>query len=122
LAFVGIFIGDSAHKYRMSTSYIYIIGSDTPPYKVGISKDPGRRLKSLQTGHPRKLRILDARATDAEKTKLLETAIHQQLKFYKTHGEWFDIKLDALKLEVEHAIIRWAEDPLLGMHARHRWF
>ena len=28
-------------------SYIYIIGSDEPPYKIGISKNPEKRLKEL---------------------------------------------------------------------------
>ena len=64
----------------MTTSYIYVIGSDNPPYKVGISRDPVRRLKALQTGHPYPLQLHYTKETDCCKTKLLEQVIHRHLK------------------------------------------
>lgn len=97
----------------MKTSFIYVIGSNNPPYKVGISKDPNRRLKNLQTGHPYPLEIHLLKETDVAKTKLLETVIHRHLKLYKTNGEWFNLSLEDIKLEVEFAIIRYGEDPIL---------
>lgn len=105
----------------MSVSYIYIIGGDNPPYKVGISRDPEKRLKSLQTGHPQKLRIHLLKQTDSTKTKLLESAIHHNMKFYRTHGEWFDMPLDKVCSEVEFALIRYEDDPLLSMKVKGRW-
>jgi len=96
-----------------SISYIYVIGSDNPPYKVGISRDPAKRLKSLQTGHPFPLQLHYSKATDICKTKLLETVIHRHLKFHKTSGEWFDVVLANLILDVEYAIMRYGEDPIL---------
>lgn len=106
----------------MAVSYIYIIGADQPPYKVGISKDPQRRLKNLQTGHPQKLRIHDLKETNAEKTKLLESAIHYHLKHHRTHGEWFNMSLENIMLEVEYALMRYEEDPILRTRVREKWF
>lgn len=106
----------------MATSYIYVIGGEAPPYKVGISKDPQRRLKNLQTGHPRKLSILTLKETDISKTKLLESAIHHHLKHHRTHGEWFDISLDKILLEVEYALMRYEDDPILRTRVRDKWF
>jgi hypothetical protein len=97
----------------MMTSFIYIIGATEPPYKVGISRDPNRRLKSLQTGYPYPLKLHYTKETDICKTKLLETVIHRHLKLYKTTGEWFNVKLDDLILDVEFAVIRYGEDPIL---------
>lgn len=105
----------------MSVSYIYIIGSDNPPYKVGISKDPQKRLKTLQTGHPQKLRIHLLKETDATKTKLLESAIHYNMKFYRTNGEWFDLPLEKVVNEVEFALIRYQDDPNLHVRIKNRW-
>jgi hypothetical protein len=97
----------------MSNSYIYVIGGESPPYKVGISKHPDRRLKALQTGHPYKLTLHHTQPTDAAKTKLLETVIHRNLRSHRTQGEWFDIPIENLLLEIDFAIIRYGEDPLL---------
>jgi len=92
------------------TSYIYIIGSDKPPYKVGISKNPQRRLRDLQTGHPYPLAIHSIVETPTSNNKLLESIIHRNLKHLRTSGEWFDIPLEVLKLEVEFVMIRYSED------------
>jgi Meiotically up-regulated gene 113 len=93
--------------------YVYIIGSDQPPYKVGISVNPLHRLRALQTGHPEKLHVHYQVATDAAQTKLLETVIHRHIKFHRTHGEWFDMALADLKLQVDFVMIRYADDPTL---------
>ena len=90
--------------------YVYIIGSQCPPYKVGISADPRSRLKALQTGHPEKLQIHYQVATDAAQTRLLETVIHRHIKFHRTHGEWFNINLTDLKLQVDFVMIRYADE------------
>ena len=101
-------------------SYVYIIGSDKPPYKVGISKNPEARLRALQTGHPNRLQIHHKTETPANRTKLLETVIHNNLKHSRQTGEWFDLPLDKLLLEVEYVMIRYAEDPILHQIVRNR--
>lgn len=94
-------------------SYIYIIGSENPPYKIGISKNPERRLKNIQTGHPHKLQILELRETDSKRTKLLESVIHKHLDQYRMKGEWFNISLEQAILHLDFALIRYEDDPLL---------
>lgn len=106
----------------MAVSYIYVIGADSPPYKVGISQDPQRRLKNLQTGHPQKLYIHSIKETEVSKTKLLESVIHHYLKLHRTHGEWFDMSLDDIKLEIDYALMRYEDDPLLRTRVKNKWF
>ena len=100
------------------TRYVYIIGSDQPPYKVGISKNPQRRLAALQTGHPERLQIHHQVATPAAQTRLLEAVIHNNLKLHRCNGEWFDMPLDKLKLEVDFVMIRYADDPALYLRVK----
>jgi hypothetical protein len=102
------------------SSYIYIIGSDNPPYKIGISKNPERRLKNLQTGHPYKLKIWELRKTESKKTKLLESVIHKHLDSYRMSGEWFDISLEQAILQVDFALIRYEDDPLLEFRVKNK--
>jgi Meiotically up-regulated gene 113 len=97
----------------MQTSYIYVIGTEQPPYKIGISKNPQRRLKNLQTGHPELLRIHSIKPTNCQETKLLETVIHRNLKHYKLKGEWFNINLKDALLEIDYALMKFQDDPLL---------
>lgn len=94
-------------------SYIYIIGSNNPPYKIGISKNPKKRLRNIQTGHPHKLEILELRETDSKRTKLLESVIHKHLDRYRMKGEWFDISLEEARLHLDFALIRYEDEPLL---------
>ena len=102
----------------MTTSYIYVIGTDKPPYKVGISKNPERRLKDLQTAFPYKLKLHVKKPTAVAKVKMLETIIHRNIDNYKTNGEWFDIELPNLLLEIDFALIRYEDDPLLNTLAK----
>lgn len=102
----------------MTTSYIYVIGTDKPPFKVGISKNPERRLKNLQTGFPHKLKLHIKKPTEVTKVRQLETIIHRNIDNFKTNGEWFDIELATLLLEIDFALIRYEDDPLLNSLAK----
>lgn len=75
--------------------YIYIIGgsSSVPPYKIGYSCDPKRRLKDLQVASPVELKCYYV-AHLRQKTKKSEKKIHKELKDYKVRGEWFDIDIN----------------------------
>jgi len=71
--------------------YTYII-SDGTAIKIGkidtklysVSYCMKSRLKSLQTGNPRKLRILGGFRSD------IETSLHRRFKDFRLHGEWFE--------------------------------
>lgn len=87
-------------------SWIYIIGAENGPYKIGFSKTPETRLKSLQTGHPNKLILHYKREVPEEEIKFIEECIHKQMKPKQTHGEWFNVILDDAKSEISFAIIK----------------
>jgi hypothetical protein len=73
----------------MSKSYVYII-SDGQDYKVGVSNNPDKRLKQLQTGNPKKLKIVNL--FEVEKTKVfkMEKEAHNKIRgWYIKSGEWF---------------------------------
>jgi len=55
--------------------------------KIGSSKNPIRRLVSLQIGSPVPLEIL--RSIDLE--NYVEIALHQYFKSFRVRGEWFDL-------------------------------
>lgn len=72
---------------------IYLI-SDGDKYKIGISKNPYKRLKQLQTGHPKTLKLIkifhyevNGKITE----KMMEKRIHYLLRQFRTryNGEWF---------------------------------
>lgn len=70
---------------------IYLI-SDGEKVKIGYSKNPQKRLKQLQTGHPNRLKLI--KIWDAEPVK--EKLLHRMLwMFHKDcKGEWFTIGVD----------------------------
>lgn len=103
---------------------IYVVGeSPTSMVKIGVSDEPWKRLKGIQTGNPAKLAIL---ATfPGERTA--ERQIHDALRDYRRAGEWFDLDgrdvvaevstlLDHPPLGVEVLDLRTAERRrILGM-------
>lgn len=84
-------------------SKIYIIENpEAKVYKIGCSKNPIERLKTLQTGNHVKLNIIFEH--DTKHNQLLETTIHRRYIFNHVNGEWF--KFDDNELEqVKRAII-----------------
>lgn len=74
---------------------IYVIGKDeNGPLKVGISKDPQRRLRQLQTASGIELQILAlGRAGLGYTDRQIEKSIHSQLQDVRMVGEWFDTTL-----------------------------
>ena len=67
---------------------IYLIKNNTTGLiKIGISNDPQRRLKQLQTGNTGKLEIIKTYITKNDKEQ--EKRIHKILWQNKKRGEWF---------------------------------
>lgn len=65
---------------------IYFIQSGTDgPIKIGYSQDPTNRLKQLQTGSPKKLKLLCAVEGGFE----LERRLHDSLCQYHLNNEWY---------------------------------
>lgn len=94
-------------------AYVYVIGGTEKPYKIGITNNPERRLKNLQTGHPFELKIHHIEQIPESQVRLIEQTIHKTIKHKQTHGEWFDISLEDAISEVKFARIRYLKDEVV---------
>lgn len=74
---------------------VYVIGaSGSPVAKIGVSADPERRLRQIQSMSPLQLEIL----WTCPGGYPLEGRLHAQFRAYRSHGEWFDFQdLDPVK-------------------------
>lgn len=75
---------------------LYVIGNKSKDVcKIGISTNPDKRLKQLQTGCPYKLSILAiVKGMDYES----ERNLHKRYSEYRINGEWFRIRGEIKKL------------------------
>jgi len=71
-------------------SYVYLFRSEgSNRYKIGVSKDPAKRLRQLQTGSPDALELVEMRDVFGNPMKA-ERALHEHFATYRVNGEWFD--------------------------------
>lgn len=74
--------------------YVYVIKNlATGAYKVGISKDPEQRLKSLQVGNDGELSLVGYK----QGTFQDETSAHKRLADKNIRSEWFRLDGDDVK-------------------------
>lgn len=112
-----------------NANFVYVIGEqDDGPVKIGVSKDPIARLRGMQTGNPRRLRIEHVLIGDMATEKI----VHEYWEPFAIHSagrrannpdalpgtEWFKpevraqllpIVADAAERQVEY--IKTAEEP-----------
>lgn len=93
--------------------FIYVIGNNENRQKIGFTNNPLRRLKTLQTGNPDKLYLHHFVEIPDEKKRIFERKIHSEISYKRITGEWFNISAEDAKLALDHAVIRWLDDPLL---------
>lgn len=78
------------------SDFIYIISNGDGLIKVGVSKNPKKRVKQLQTGNGEVLKLLFTEEFECSRYELLqiESKIHRYLSMHmcqKKTGEWFNI-------------------------------
>ncbi len=83
--------GLSAIHQRPQNGYIYFIAEEpfSNKVKIGMSQNPQRRVKDLQTGNPNILIL--RHVTQYDEYKALERTMHEICKDIRGNGEWFDI-------------------------------
>lgn len=60
--------------------------------KIGVSRDPAARLKSLKTGSPYRPHIAATREfTTRRRAHDMETRLHRFFARHREHGEWFRV-------------------------------
>lgn len=92
---------DKRWTWGKARELLYFIqaGAVGRPIKVGITKNLPYRLSHLQAASPDPIEVLFT--CDGGRVK--ELAIHEQLREYRTHGEWFRAELPVLELVVAMA-------------------
>jgi len=98
--------------HHNNNMYIYIIEAKENKIKIGISKDPEKRLKQLQTGSFDKLKLVYKVEVKKEQSRYLEKKIHHNNNFNRINGEWFCISKQTAISEVDHAIIRYGDETI----------
>ena len=73
--------------------YIYLISNNLNQYKIGISKNPKRRIKELQTGNDSNLFIVSQYKSE-KYYKKIETALHNTYKYCNLLNEWFELSIE----------------------------
>lgn len=78
--------------------YIYIARQvESGNFKIGISKDPARRVKQLSTSSPEKVELIFAYKAN-EPFRVSETIAHKMFSSTRLNGEWFSPETDVKKL------------------------
>ena len=79
--------------------YVYVAQeSESGRYKIGISKDPERRIKELNIGNPEQLKLIHYFKSNGNKYES-ETLTHKMYEAHKLRSEWFDTAIDLNLLE-----------------------
>lgn len=73
--------------------YIYLISNNLQKFKIGISKDPDRRIKELQTGNDSNLFIINKYYSPKYHRKI-EKALHKTYGYCNILNEWFELEND----------------------------
>jgi DNA segregation ATPase FtsK/SpoIIIE-like protein len=102
--------------------YVYILKAGSDHYKVGITADVVKRLKSIQTGNAYKVYVVAVRlCKDASK---VEKKLHERLAAMSTAGgtEWFelspaDVVRVCILLNLESQVDIYGEAQLSSMAA-----
>lgn len=72
--------------------FIYLIQSlENSYYKIGVSKNPARRIKQLQTGNSSELKLCCTYKTDM--ANRIESVLHRRYSHLNKEGEWFDLSV-----------------------------
>lgn len=81
--------------YYIYMGYVYLIKDNyNNVYKIGVTKNLNKRIKSLQTGNVCELKLIYSFKTDYPYR--LETMLHNSLKQYREYNEWFNLPIEVV--------------------------
>jgi hypothetical protein len=84
-------------------SFLYVIAADpSGPVKLGLSGNPEKRVRQLQTGSALPLVLFHVEEVETSKVKIAERALHRLLGHKRMTGEWFNMSVDQAITEVVH--------------------
>ena len=71
--------------------FLYCIADNNGSVKFGFSKDPERRVRSLQTGCAEELVLLESISVPEHSVREYERLLHAEFAHLRSRGEWFSI-------------------------------
>lgn len=87
-----------------SDLFIYVIAAGDIGCKIGVSRDPEKRLTSLKTGVPVSAQLTKTFPLSRSAAFTIEASIHRNLAARRLSGEWFSISYADAELAVRFAI------------------
>lgn len=89
----------ASQKVKKEDPYWVYVMSDGEFLKIGYSKNPQKRIKAIQSGNPKQLKIpIKWKVVGRNNAKKLESALHKRYGKLRKKGEWFcGSILDSLK-------------------------
>lgn len=83
-------------------SSVYVIGRRGGPCKIGVSADPMKRLKSVQTGCAMAVEVWGYCTFPSRfVARRFERSAHDALSGNRLSGEWFDVEPEAAIAAIE---------------------
>lgn len=74
---------------------VYVMGREIGPVKIGVSRNPDKRIVEIQSGCPYPIEILYwVRARDRPNAFELERDFHEVFRDKRLTGEWFSMNAD----------------------------
>lgn len=70
---------------------VYLIRGNDGRYKIGIAKNPQKRLLQLQTGNSDELELIEIYQTN--NARKIESVLHNRYSYAKERGEWFNLSI-----------------------------
>jgi len=68
--------------------YLYLLKNENK-YKIGLSKHPHKRIKQLQTGNSKTIKLVEM--FESKYPTTLEKSFHNIYKMNRLIGEWFEL-------------------------------
>jgi hypothetical protein len=87
-------------------SFVYLIAeNEFGPVKVGVANNPDVRIKELQGGNPKRLRLAGSwKMPDRSDAFGVERAVLDEMSLYRLAGEWLDADVLGLTAVVERHV------------------
>ena len=74
------------------SKFIYLIqSSENGKYKIGLSVNPKKRIKQLQTGSGEELKLINI--FKSEFPHLVEKGLHKHFNHLNAIGEWYNLSI-----------------------------
>lgn len=88
-----------------SCAFVYVIGREEGPVKVGISSNPRKRLSQIKTACPFAAELLHVEPMlDRNHARYHEEMFHGVYAEKRLNGEWFDLDADLAIEQVENSL------------------